>query len=55
MKSKRAEKQKMGKNRLTRENGGKKENTKSTSGVNHFYPEPYSFVYIQQTSGIALI
>ena len=42
------------KNQLTRENDLKKENTESPSGVNHFYPKPYSFVYTQQTSGIAL-
>lgn len=45
---------KMGKkNQLTKEND-RKENTEPPSGVNHFYPKPYSFVYTQQTSGIAL-
>lgn len=32
------------KNQLTKENDHKKENTESPSGVNHFYPKPYSFV-----------
>lgn len=42
------------KNQLTKENDCKKENTEPPSGVNHFYPKPYGFVYTQQTSGIAL-
>ena len=55
MRSKRAENENGGKkNQLTKENDCKKENTEPPSGVNHFYPKPYSFVYTQQTSGIAL-
>lgn len=53
MRSKRAENENGKKNQLTKEND-RKENTEPPSGVNHFYPKPYSFVYTQQTSGIAL-
>lgn len=55
MRSKRAENENgKKKNQLTKENDRKKEKTEPPSGVNHFYPKPYSFVYTQQTSGIAL-